>query len=679
MDNINYTYNKTAGELVNNKLASVSDNYNGNAGDIFGTHNYTYDAIGNLIADDGEQISSIDWTVYGKIKAVNRNGGLQKNLAFGYGADGNRMYKVVKGTGTTPGNAHTWTAQWYVRDASGNVMAIYNETFTNTATNAYASTLTLSELPIYGSSRIGIIEASGQEIMEFGATSTTNGFTPLSGNNTIALNDLDSYTLETDATSFSITNPSGSNTVTLTASHEPIYFGPYSSGLELGEGIVTDASGTYLPQGQVSQLTFSSGHNLTLIAHTMGIQASRLLNLQGNKPIRLIVDVPTVQVNSTRQLTYKKYELSNHLGNVLVTVSDLKLGIDANSDDIADAYAADVLSYTDYYPFGMPLPGRQLTPASGSYRYGFNSKELDDDGTGMGGGGNTYDYGFRIYNPQIAKFLSVDPLTKEYPWYTPYQFAGNSPIWAIDLDGLEEKITNEKNNVTTITVVCKYVVVTDGPNSVSSAVDIQKLTQEILLILNSIPPEEVVVKTEQILVVPDPYNRLDKTNPPEPKIETREITQKVQIQFKIEIVQQSGVKLQDVQKRSSMASLYSNGDGTGNLLGGIVRMGDPSEFAGLPPTTPAYWMKSPGGKIIGLHEIVLNPKYFDPSSVDFMSIKEQKQALLHEYGHGMKLDHHVGVYPSDGMMKAVDSNAPMSDYKPTPQEQRTMEAELPEK
>jgi len=58
----------------------------------------------------------------------------------------------------------------------------------------------------------------------------------------------------------------------------------------------------------------------------------------------------------------------------------------------------------------------------------------------MGGGGSTYDYGFRIYNPSIAKFLSVDPLSPEYPWYTPYQFAGNTPIAAIDLDGLEENI-----------------------------------------------------------------------------------------------------------------------------------------------------------------------------------------------------------------------------------------------
>jgi RHS repeat-associated protein len=81
------------------------------------------------------------------------------------------------------------------------------------------------------------------------------------------------------------------------------------------------------------------------------------------------------------------------------------------------------------------MPGRSFS--SVSYRYGFNGKESDDE---VSGSGNQYDYGFRIYNPRIGKFLSVDPLTGSYPWYTPYQFAGNMPIWAMDLDGLEEAI-----------------------------------------------------------------------------------------------------------------------------------------------------------------------------------------------------------------------------------------------
>lgn len=50
---------------------------------------------------------------------------------------------------------------------------------------------------------------------------------------------------------------------------------------------------------------------------------------------------------------------------------------------------------------------------------------------------NQQDYGFRIYDPRIGRFLSEDPLTKGYPELTPYQYASNRPIEGIDWDGLE--------------------------------------------------------------------------------------------------------------------------------------------------------------------------------------------------------------------------------------------------
>src|SRR6478752_7631642 len=91
----------------------------------------------------------------------------------------------------------------------------------------------------------------------------------------------------------------------------------------------------------------------------------------------------------------------------------------------------------------MQMPGRDTTFKTG-YRYGFNGKEMDNEAYGQS---NEYDYGARIYNPRIGRFLSVDPLTKSYPWYTPYQFAGNTPIQAIDLDGLEEFKVNGGSQV----------------------------------------------------------------------------------------------------------------------------------------------------------------------------------------------------------------------------------------
>lgn len=73
-----------------------------------------------------------------------------------------------------------------------------------------------------------------------------------------------------------------------------------------------------------------------------------------------------------------------------------------------------------------------------TYRYGFNGKENDPETVGTGQG--TQDYGMRIYNPSLGRFLSADPLIVQeqlYPELSPYQFASLNPIQNIDLDGLE--------------------------------------------------------------------------------------------------------------------------------------------------------------------------------------------------------------------------------------------------
>ncbi|SFF07576.1 RHS repeat-associated core domain-containing protein [Chitinophaga sp. CF118] len=143
----------------------------------------------------------------------------------------------------------------------------------------------------------------------------------------------------------------------------------------------------------------------------------------------------------------KRYELTNHLGNVLAVVSDKKNGADENGDGIIESYNADVISAYDYYPFGSLMPGRTFSSDNNKYRYGFNGKENDNE---VKGEGNQQDYGFRIYDPRIGKFLSVDPLTKSYPELTPYQFAGNMPIRFIDLDGLEPADPGKKKGDYTV-------------------------------------------------------------------------------------------------------------------------------------------------------------------------------------------------------------------------------------
>jgi len=143
-------------------------------------------------------------------------------------------------------------------------------------------------------------------------------------------------------------------------------------------------------------------------------------------------DLPQTTYDET-VIGTRHYELTNHLGNVMSTITDMKTGVSINNDDVINYYIADVVTANDYYPFGMAMPGRKYDNGSG-YRYGFNGKENDKE---VKGEGNQQDYGMRIYDTRLGRFLSVDPLTPEYPELTPYQFASNTPIQAIDLDGLE--------------------------------------------------------------------------------------------------------------------------------------------------------------------------------------------------------------------------------------------------
>jgi RHS repeat-associated protein len=76
---------------------------------------------------------------------------------------------------------------------------------------------------------------------------------------------------------------------------------------------------------------------------------------------------------------------------------------------------------------------------SDDYRYGFNGQEKDNE---VKGTGNSLDFKFRAYDSRLGKFLSIDPLSKSYPWNSTYAFAENDVIRCIDLEGAEKWIVN---------------------------------------------------------------------------------------------------------------------------------------------------------------------------------------------------------------------------------------------
>lgn len=319
MDSLTYHYNRNgAGQLINNKLTHIRDtigssNYTVDIDDQ-SAGNYSYDKIGNLVKDAAEGIDTVRWTVYGKINRVAKTAS-STGINYGYDAGGNRTVKQVI-------NHDTTSNTFYLRDAQGNILAVYEN-------SSISAGLKWSEQHLYGSSRLGMWQWD----------TVVPALPPVAQNNS------------------------------------PIY----------------------------DSLLFGS----------------------------------------------RVYELSNHLGNVLTTISDKKIGND--SSGVINYYIAEVLSQNDYYPFGMLMPGRKHSVSS--YRFGFNGKMNDNEVKGIG---NQIDFGARVYDVRIAKFLSVDPLSKGYPMLSPYQFASNRPIDGIDVDGLEHynyRLIKLKDNTTKLELV----------------------------------------------------------------------------------------------------------------------------------------------------------------------------------------------------------------------------------
>jgi len=92
----------------------------------------------------------------------------------------------------------------------------------------------------------------------------------------------------------------------------------------------------------------------------------------------------------------------------------------------------ELLTWSDFYPFGMQMPGRN--GSAGDYRYGFQGQEKDDE---IKGEGNSINYKYRMHDPRIGRFFAVDPIAGKYPHNSPYALSENRVIDGVELEGLE--------------------------------------------------------------------------------------------------------------------------------------------------------------------------------------------------------------------------------------------------
>jgi RHS repeat-associated protein len=181
----------------------------------------------------------------------------------------------------------------------------------------------------------------------------------------------------------------------------------------------------------------------------------------------------------------KLYEMTNHLGNVLTVINDIKVPYESGGDIL---YYATIVSTSDYSPFGVTLDmdgGRTqyLSAGENDYRYGFNGYELDSE---IKGSGNSYTTEYRQYDPRLARWLKPDPLVQFIgSQYTAYV---NNPIKLTDPNGgwvpkvKQEKTTiksqNGKEEKRTLVYLVVQKEVGDNPESLAKmlSIDIKEAT-----------------------------------------------------------------------------------------------------------------------------------------------------------------------------------------------------------
>ncbi|GAB5464660.1 MAG: hypothetical protein Kapaf2KO_00960 [Candidatus Kapaibacteriales bacterium] len=175
-----------------------------------------------------------------------------------------------------------------------------------------------------------------------------------------------------------------------------------------------------------------------------------------------------------RHVGEKEYEIKDHLGNVRMTFSDLKQPIDET--DFTLGFELDFNSISNYYPFGMQMPGMSWT-RGGGYRYGFGSHEEVDE---VYGNGNKLSFGDYGYDPRLGRRWNIDPMSKKYPNISGYSTFNNSPILYKDPTGNEFAvyIDHSANNRIIVIKQTHYVLKGDTDSKTSAELGVDFWNQQ---------------------------------------------------------------------------------------------------------------------------------------------------------------------------------------------------------
>ncbi len=154
-------------------------------------------------------------------------------------------------------------------------------------------------------------------------------------------------------------------------------------------------------------------------------------NPDGTKNEKSVKSFTTDPGGGPGNITYSSYsyvfQYKDHLGNIRLSYSDNDLNGSINPVD-------EIIEENNFFPFGLKHWGYNNVVSSNgnslAQQWKFGGKQLDQS-LGL----ETYDFGARNYNPDLGRWMNIDPLAHEREWLSPYNFVQNNPINRVDPTG----------------------------------------------------------------------------------------------------------------------------------------------------------------------------------------------------------------------------------------------------
>src|SRR5690554_5096083 len=447
--------------------------------------------MGRLVKDRQEEIDTVIWTASNKVKEIRRNfDSSKKNIIFDFDAMGNQIAKHVYNNQTLMLEKSTY----YILDAQGNQLSIYEHSVDSATNTAYYY---LTDRNIYGSSRLGVTKDTinmfnPYTLQSYGVVGNRNyELTDHRGNVQTVINDI-KYPLSSDNTTVdsyevgvssvydyspfgvqldgrTIDNvfyhpESTVDTVSVTAYALEETFDIASNWQEITtETQITYPSGKMRVRNPMSNrkkigvknefITGEGLHSLsfeiTYLPYTLcpiivfpgepifpsqtndSILDSEEFHIQSVKNSYLVFEIfdensISILIDSTRSVGTYSYNFTALEGenySVLFYINSLCNTRYFEIDNVFITYEEEaIVENTNAF-------------IATNYRYSVQNQEHHDE---IRGKGNYINYKYRGHDPRVGRLdWMIDPLAKDYPFYSPYAFSGNRVLDAVELEGLE--------------------------------------------------------------------------------------------------------------------------------------------------------------------------------------------------------------------------------------------------